>query len=484
MWRIVLLVWLAVTSPFPAFSQQSMRAVGVAKISLPDPAYIGMPIWMEVESPIGYRIHYPSSTTPNDFDCYEVAVKHHGQLVSPRIAFVDARTGSACGWLGVADIADSKLPIHLQYQLTEPDTYMVRFTRRKYEPGHGMQIAEQSDWVPLELRRAPPGILEAWLTKELAIVHGASPGHLLGKVLPALLASRDPRVLRTMIDTSYDGNPMVSQYAANSLRLFEVEPVRNQLLPILRGRGPNDALDWFFSSDVDLVLPIALQIVADSLPYLRSQVPGTAEAAVHVLVILRDPHFGLSTDTVSRIADALTDEVDFIISQRNDKAAWWIANFLGQARPAMGRELLWKLVAAGLSTEQSLSCITWFHDPSDLPGLARIAKQYDSSDPYGYKHSSFVMELQTEYGAVARPYLRDILASSKQVWVRTAAAKALVLMDDRAGWQFFVGVLKQRPSYRGEMVQWLRDAFPAIRNADDAEMRNFLESKATSARAE
>jgi hypothetical protein len=484
MWRFVFLVWLVATCASSALCQQGTPGIGVAKISLPGPAYIGMPIWMKVESPDGYRIHYPSSTSPSDFYCNQVEMKRDGQLLAPRIDLSVSRNGGACGWLGVANIADSKLPIHLQYPLTEPGTYLVRFTRREYQPGRGMQTAEQSHWVPLVVRTAPPGVLERWLRSELAMVQGASPGQLLGEVLPSLLASHDPRVLRAMIDTSYDGNPVVTQYAANSLRLFDAEAVRIQLLAVVGQRGPNDALGWFFSSDADLVRPIAPQIVQASLPYVRSREASEVEAAVHVLMNLRDPHFGLSAASVARIEGALRGDIPFIIAQRNDKAAWWIANFLGETRPASGREELWELVGAGLAKEQSLSCITWFRDPADLSRLASIAEQYDSSDPYGYKHSGFVEELGTEYGTVARPYLRDILASSKQTWVRTEAAKALVLMDDRAGWEFFAGVLKQRPFYRDEMARWLRDSFPAIRDADDVGILHFVESRATRATAE
>jgi hypothetical protein len=201
MWRIVFLVWFAVTCAFPALCQQSTPAVGVAKISLPDPAYLGMPIWMNVESPSGYRIHYPSSTTPNDFYCNQVEVKRDGHLLQPRIGFpAGGRNGGACGWLGVAETADSKLPIHLQYPLAEPGTYMVRFTRHEYRPGRGMQIAEQSDWVPLNVQAAPFGVSETWLMNELSLVRSASPGRLLGEVLPSLLASRDLRVLRIMVN--------------------------------------------------------------------------------------------------------------------------------------------------------------------------------------------------------------------------------------------------------------------------------------------
>jgi hypothetical protein len=199
---------------------------------------------------------------------------------------------------------------------------------------------------------------------------------------------------------------------------------------------------------------------------------------------MRDPYFLLSAETVAQIASALQSEVDFVVAQKNDKAAWWIANFLGETRPPGGRVLLWKLIDAELATEQSLICLTWFHDSSDLPQLAGIAKQYNPSDPHGYAHSGVVMHMQTQYGTVALPYLRDILASSKQTWVQTAAAQGLVQMNDRAGWEFFIGVVRQRPFYRDEMVRWLGEVFPVIRDADDAAIITFLTSRLANATAQ
>lgn len=287
-----------------------------------------------------------------------------------------------------------------------------------------------------------------------------------------------------MIETSYHADSAVAAYAANSLELFDPKRVRVQLLSVIRQRGPNDALGYVFSSRGNIVLPIAAQIVATSVRYLRSPVPVEVEAAVHVLSIMRDPYFHLSAKTVAQIASVLQSAVDFVVAQKNDKAASWIADFLGQTRPPIGRALLWKLMDAGLATEQSLICVTWYHDPSDLPRLTAVVKQDSPSDPHGYEHSSVVMEMQTQYGTVAQPYLRDILASSNQTWVRTAAAQGLVQMNDRAGWQFFIGVVTQHPFYRDEMVRWLREAFPVIRDEDDAAIITFLTSKLSAATAQ
>jgi hypothetical protein len=479
---VLICTWCVMASFLVAPGQEEASHIRVAKVSLPDSAYIGMPIWLEVESPAGYKIHYPSSTTPNDFNCNEIEVKKDGSVLRPLIGLpAGGRSGPACGWLGIADIAESKLPIHLQYPLTEPSTFMVRFTRRGYGRAKpGLEIAEQSDWVLLHLRAAPPEIVERWLTSQLLDLP-STPGRLLGDALPSLLASRDPRVLRLMIETGYHADSAVAAYAANSLELFDPEQVRAQLLPILRERGPSNALGYFFSSRGDIVAPIAGPIVTSSLLRLRSPALEEVEAAIHVLSIVTDPYFHLPAETVAQIASALQSEVDFVVAQNNDKAAGWIANFLGQTRPPAGRALLWKLINAGLASEQSLICVTWFHDPSDLPRLTAIAEQDNPSDPHGYGHASVVSDMQTQYGSVAQPYLRELLRSSNQTWVRTEAAKALVQMNDPSGWEFFIGVVKQRPFYRDEMVRWLGDVFPVIRDTDDAAMVTFLESRLSEA---
>jgi hypothetical protein len=319
-------------------------------------------------------------------------------------------------------------------------------------------------------------MVEHWLAGALTGLPEV-PGRLLGDALPSLLASRDPRVLRLMVDTSYNPDPLVAAYAANSLELFDAAQVRPVLLSVLNKRGPNDALGYLFGSRGNIIVPIVAQIVTASLPYLHSSNPTEVEGAVHVLSILRDPYYGLPPETLAQIAGALQAEIDLIVSQNNEKAAWWVANFLGATRPPNGRALLWKLIDAGLTTEQSLICVTWFHDPSDLPRITVIVKQDSPADPHGSSHSGVVEHMQTGYGTAARPYLRDLLATSQQTWVRTAAAKGLVQMNDQAGWEFFIGVIQQRPFYRDEMVRWLGDIFPAIRGADDPAILTFLKSR-------
>jgi len=478
-----LIVMLFAVAALSAYSQ----SVPATRISLPEPAYVGMPMWMQVESATNQVVRYPSSTTPNDFYCNDVEVKRDGQLIPPLKGFPPGgRTGPACGSLAIEGIAEGRLPIHLQYPLHEPGDYLVRFTRHDYRGG----IAEQSAWTPLHVRSAKPETIQSWLVSELES-STAPPAKLLEDVFPSLLASRDDRVLRLMIQNTYrtcTGKEWwwcpefaVASYAAESLRLFNNEARKRELLRVIGKHGPSDAIAYALNPSDDS--SIARQIVAATLPRLTVGSSAQVAAALHTLQILRDPHFGLPADTLARISNQIQASVDFVVAQKNQQAAQWISQSLSTMGSGKALQSLWKLVDARLATEQALICITWLRDPADLPRLAAIVKQKDPSDPPGYdSHAAVVSAMRTGYGERARPYLREILASSRETWVLTSAAQALVELDDQAGWQFFLDVVHQRPFYHDEMMRWLWDRFPSIRGANDDAVKAFLESKLYSVR--
>jgi hypothetical protein len=54
--RVSIFIWFVMVCVLVVFGQQDAPPVRVAKISLPDPAYVGMPIWMQVISPTGNKI--------------------------------------------------------------------------------------------------------------------------------------------------------------------------------------------------------------------------------------------------------------------------------------------------------------------------------------------------------------------------------------------------------------------------------------------
>jgi hypothetical protein len=385
-------------------------------------------------------------------------------------------TGPACGWVSAPNSPPSRLPLHIQYRLTKPGTYLVRYTFRYI----GV-IVQQSDWTPVEVRTPPPKVIRDWLSSQLRNLP-TSPGLLVGDALPSLLASREGEVVRVMLEATYNPDEIVSGYASNTIPMFDAEMVRAETLEIVRRRGPSDALANAFGSYGGVLLPIAEQVAAITVPYLHSSDPDQIEAAIHIASVLKDPYYRLSSSTIQRLNAVAEQAVDVVIAQRNEKAASWLAQYIAVSKMPSAREILWKIADNGLGGETVLICISWLHNLDDLPKLAGIAGTYDAGDPYGYKNSGVVMDLRSAYGDAIKPYFRDLLKKSQQLWVRVAAAKDLALLGEPAGYQFFINVLEQtpKPFYHDEMVRWLKSAFPPIATADDAEILKFLRSRTQS----
>jgi hypothetical protein len=467
----VVSIWLALSW---ATASVTVQGIQNTRISFSSPSYVGMPIWLIVESDKSNKIHYPASDTPTDFGCNQVEVQHNGTKLIPVQLPPSAggHSGPACGW--VPGSPESRLPLHLQFPIIEPGAYLVRYTRSEHLHGHN-EVTEQSEWTPLVVQRPASGDVDRWLASELSSIP-ATPGLIVGDFLPSLLASRTRAVLHAVLEQTYNTDQIVGIYAGNSLPLFDPELVRQETLSVLKNEGPNDFLAYTFGSSGSILKPISEQIAAVALANLDSHSPQRVLGAIHTLVLLSDRSFGLRTETLHSVSQSLDSSVDQVVGQRNEKAAWWLANYFGQKRTAETRQLLWKIADSNLAVEQSLICITWFKDASDLPKLTTLTETYDPDDPHGYRHAS-VADGIGRYGRKAILHLHRLLQNSRQTWVLTSTAKELVSMNDPAGFRFFIAMLKDKPFYTNELSSWLKQTFPVLKTADDSRMVAFLEEK-------
>jgi hypothetical protein len=466
-------IWLALSW---AIASDTVQGIQKVRISFTSPAYVGMPIWLTVESDKPNKIHYPASTTPTDFGCNQVEVQHNGTKLIPVHLPLSGGgySGPACGWVSAPGSPESRLPLHLQYPIIEPGVYLVRYTRSEYAHGQN-EVTDQSQWTPLEVQRPALGGVDQWLASELSS-SPTSPGLIVGDFLPSLLASRARAALHAVLEETYSSDQIIGMYAGSSLPLFDPELVRQETLSVLKSEGPNEFLAYAFGSSGEILKPISEQLAAVALANLSSDNPQRVLGAIHSLVLLSDPSFRLGAETMHNVSQSLDSSVGHVVSQRNEKAVWWLANYFGQKRTAETHQSLWKMADANLAVEQSLICITWFKAASDLPKLTTVTETYDPDDPHGYRHAS-VADGIGSYGQIALPYLHRLLLNSRQTWVRTSTAKALVSMNDPAGFQFFIAMLKDKPFYTNELIDWLKDTFPTLKTADDSRITAFLQEK-------
>jgi len=130
-------------------------------ISVNQPAYAGMPVWLKVELPFEYgAIHYPYILGLAGFGCNEVEVRKDGDSLplkpgSEQMPSSVAFVGNICGSSGIASRPDivGRLPLHVLYDFGTPGQYEIRYTLRS-EPFGALQptgFKTRSEWTPFEI---------------------------------------------------------------------------------------------------------------------------------------------------------------------------------------------------------------------------------------------------------------------------------------------------------------------------------------------
>ncbi len=119
------------------YSQQVVFRFSTRKawIRVQGQASVHMPVWIEVEQPMGYEIRYPYQVWPWHFGGDSIEVRHNGKALQPLIPQPSVPGGIAVGGLIGGSVAPqdsprSRLPLHLLYRFDQPGTYSVRFTYR------------------------------------------------------------------------------------------------------------------------------------------------------------------------------------------------------------------------------------------------------------------------------------------------------------------------------------------------------------------
>ena len=114
----------------------------------------------------------------------------------------------------------------------------------------------------------------------------------------------------------------------------------------------------------------------------------------------------------------------------------------------------------------------------DLSKLAQLTLQPASRLERGYEFASLPYALHNAFGDAAIPYLDSMLERSEFTWVRTNSARELMLASRSEGFAFVADAISNGRAYRQEMIQFVRDQFPELRQADDAALLKFVQARA------
>jgi hypothetical protein len=196
-----------------------------AYIRLQGHAYVHMPVWIEVNEPWG-DIRYPYSIFPLEFGGSKIEVLHHGEPQAPVRTATDTSHG---GTSAPRDSPPGRLPLHLIYRFDEPGVYSIRFTGRVYKYPGAIEITTESDWSDIVVEPYTNAQRIAWLQSEGAKARTASPGELVGDIIPSLLAQPDEAALAVLLTLVDHPDGMVRWYARVALNFFS-EDVQKRLI--------------------------------------------------------------------------------------------------------------------------------------------------------------------------------------------------------------------------------------------------------------
>lgn len=483
---IGLMLVLLVVAPLCPWAQAP--PVAEFKIHITEPAYAGLPVWIQAELPQILTARYPYATDPSWFGTNKIELKRDGQLLAPT-SFPTAPSGGGIldGSIAPPNSPQNRLPLHLKYALDQPSTYSVRWTVVRHQvsgtPGRFTEITvAQSEWLSFELKPSTSQQRASWLRKELAGI-STDPGLIAGDFLPSLMSQApERRVLRAVMDQLYSTTDAVSAYALGCVYRFPDRDIHAQVIETIRQKGPSDRLAYFISWRGDLFKEDIGGIVRAVLPTLHSRDDAQVVGALSTLGLtadLGDPRTPEHPE-LRRIADDAVIAAAPDLLTRGQNVRWPLASFLGAVKTAASRELLWQMVGEpGPDNGQAFIALAWIANPDDLPGLGELLVKPGSNDALGRDRASLVNGLMQGYGDAAIPILERAVADSPYVFVRLQAAEELALRGSSIAFQFFLETVNQKPFYKAEAISWLAGQFPKELSptSDDSAVIAFLKTR-------
>lgn len=438
-------------------------------LSLVGTAYVHMPIWIAHNVPVPYRdpIRIRVGLSEGKFE-----VRRNGALLKP--LDVPAPPGGVGGsFLSGVTETDMPLPLHLQYRFDRPGKYEIRYigTRMEPVPPHGIRrvTTDVSDWNEIEVQPYSEAQRTEWIRvrgREMP----TSPEQLVSKAIPELLAMPDAAALRAILPELYHPDESVRRYVVGSLGMFDDEVVAKQLTPMVREKGATEEVTRLLDQNENLFEGGHEAFLA-LLPEFLNRPSALAQAGALQYIVWEPNHdWGESEGVQAQRAGLVMGAAPEIVQRGDAHLQQLLALALGSIKTEASRDMLWRMVQEGKAAGQSKIALAWIGDTRDLPRLAGVM---DASLPYS---------LHRVYGDAALPWLKKAARETTQPAVRKECAKELAIASQPAGFHFLLQSMDETPSFRPEVLQFMRDRFPDLRDADDGRVLDFVRERAAAAR--
>ncbi|MCE5307394.1 MAG: TonB family protein [Acidobacteriales bacterium] len=186
-------------------------------------AYVHMPLWIDVEHPTPYEFLYPCMNRPGAIVNASLEVRYGGRPLAARaqpMYMGRILNGSSC--MAAGRSSEGRVPLHMLYPIDRPGVYSVKLTT------YGETLCE-SDWMDVVVEPFSAALREGWLRSIDERIEAATAEELAAAILPNLLSYPDEKVLMRVARLTRHRNRMVSEFARQSLAIFDEEIIRRTI---------------------------------------------------------------------------------------------------------------------------------------------------------------------------------------------------------------------------------------------------------------
>jgi hypothetical protein len=241
--------------------------------------------------------------------------------------------------------------------------------------------------------------------------------------------------------------------------------------------GPSDVITDRIAGEPKLLQEQADSFVENAIAFLKSDSPVSLRGSLVAIrnLALRDkaPASALLRE---RTATALLDAAEHFVSTADPQTVIDYAGAIGLIKTSRAQQMLWDFVHRHIAVAQSLAAITWQRNPEDLARLGALL----ADPPSGTKEEDLRVlpnTLRANYGAQATPYLEGSLQGSAPEGVKSDCARELILLGRPAGFIFARSAIQQHNSYGRSLLEFLKEQFRELREADEKTVLEFLQKR-------
>ena len=314
--------------------------------------------------------------------------------------------------------------------------------------------------------------------KEMSARSPTDSTELLVDFLPSILGVPDPESLQILGRYLYHPDINVRRYASAGLTYWPDWEAEAAIAEWIRTNGPSDVMIKYLTRRYDRPLPQYGSIVESALPNLRSNSPALVAGAIATILQLSSSlaRASVSEELLARAKREAIEAADHIMGIEDpsfDRVTY--LDLLSSIGGNEAHDASWRFVDRN-ADRAAVFRLARGKLPADLQRLAQLLLPGTESPESDL--SSLPRTLHDAYGDAALPYFEVVLGRKEPVPYAIAFACAQELLPRRTALAFFTDAIERNLPYPGRAAALVRQQFPELNEANDAEVLRFVKTRA------